>query len=374
METAPPHAKPSGRGADVNNELRKVILDSLVEHVIYYEPGLKIVWANKAACESLAISESDLKGRRCHELWYGLDAPCEECPVLQAFDTGRYQEGMVTTRDGLSWLIQATPVPGADGVVSGVVEVALDISHFRNAEKVNMRAAALDDFINAMRDAVVVFNTRGVCIFANQAFEDMFGLRPSEFMGKNFMNIPGFELQDHEEIMKYTPLFREGLMEGRSGPIELHIKRRDGEMVHVSGMAGSVHDEVNRVTQLVITLHDITKRKQVEGQLLQSHRSLEIRAGATALTDAQGNITWVDPLFLRLWGLTNAGDALGSAMLDLWQLQGQAHEAAREAAQHGDWVGDLTARNPNGVNFRAAVTIAAVPNVDGLVWKIRRLS
>ena len=48
---------------------KAVILDSLVEHVIYEDKEMKILWANRAASESAGLVYEQLIGRHCYEVW-----------------------------------------------------------------------------------------------------------------------------------------------------------------------------------------------------------------------------------------------------------------------------------------------------------------
>ena len=81
-----------------NEELRKseqekiTILDSLVEHVVYQDREMKILWANRAACESVRMKREDLLGQYCHEVWADRKSPCEDCPVGKAHDTKQPQQ------------------------------------------------------------------------------------------------------------------------------------------------------------------------------------------------------------------------------------------------------------------------------------------
>ena len=247
----------------MDERIQDMILDHMLEHVVYYDAGMRILWANSAACKSLDRKLESLNGELCHQVWYGQDTPCKGCLVKKALASGTFEEGEIKTPDGKVWLMQATPVK-MGGDVGGVVELALDMTALKEAEKKNSRAGALSDLINGMLDPLIVFNIRGVCVFANRAFETLFELEPKEFMGKNFMQFQGFNLQSQEEIVRYMPMFHEALMEGRSGPLELVIARREGEPVHVSGTADAIRNEQNKITHLVVVLHDISRRKSAE--------------------------------------------------------------------------------------------------------------
>ena len=58
---------------------KKVILNSLMEHVVHQDPEMKILWANQAACESANLTYEKLLGRYCYEIWAHRTAPCTDC-------------------------------------------------------------------------------------------------------------------------------------------------------------------------------------------------------------------------------------------------------------------------------------------------------
>ncbi len=347
-----------------------IIIHSLHESVIFYGPDMAIQWANRTAMESLNLTEQDMVGRRCHELWYARDDYCPGCPVRKALESGEFEQGEITTPDKRVWLVQATPVRGDDGRVQGIVEVALDITRHREAEEKQARAQAMDDLINAMIDPVIVFTTNGKTVYANRAFCEVFQLELRDFMGKNFTMIPGFQNQRADEIMRYTPLFREAAMEGRSGPIELPIVRLDGSEVHMSATAGAIRDEKNKITHIVVSLHDMSRRKLVERELKNRQAALESTLSATAIVGEDGKVNWADDAFLLLWDLESNDDVQGTPVSGYWQDPQDAVRAMEAAIESGQWQGRLTARKRDGRNFHASVSVLILNNVQGTVWDV----
>ena len=118
------------------NEQEKIaILDSLMEHVIYHDSKMKILWANKAACKSAHMKREDLLNQKCHEVWANRRTPCEDCPVIKARDTGQSQMVEKMTPDGRWWHIKGQPVRDKKGRVTGMTELALDITDRKRAEE-----------------------------------------------------------------------------------------------------------------------------------------------------------------------------------------------------------------------------------------------
>ncbi len=114
---------------------KETILDSLTELVLYQDVDLRILWANRAACESVDRTREELIGQRCYELWAERDDPCEGCPVIKAIESGCPAEGERTTPDGRVWMIRAAPVRDGQGEIVGGAEIALDITPFRRTEE-----------------------------------------------------------------------------------------------------------------------------------------------------------------------------------------------------------------------------------------------
>jgi hypothetical protein len=80
------------RHTDSDEQEKITILDSLMEHVVYHDPDMKILWANRAACESVLMKRADLLGRYCYEVFMGRDKPCTPCHAMEVFNTGKIKQ------------------------------------------------------------------------------------------------------------------------------------------------------------------------------------------------------------------------------------------------------------------------------------------
>lgn len=91
-------------------EEKEMILDTLVEHVIHQDREMRILWANRAACESASLTRDELVGHHCYEIWPKRHTPCPDCPVLKAMEAGEPQEVEKATPDGKVWFIRGYSV------------------------------------------------------------------------------------------------------------------------------------------------------------------------------------------------------------------------------------------------------------------------
>jgi len=114
---------------------KETILDSLAEHVLFHNTDMEIVWANKAAAESVGVDADQLVGRYCYEIWHQREEPCESCPVVEAIETGKVCENEITTPDGRVWFIRGYPVHGPEGGLVGAVEVTQEVTERKRAEQ-----------------------------------------------------------------------------------------------------------------------------------------------------------------------------------------------------------------------------------------------
>jgi len=117
----------------VQEREKKVLLDSLNELVVFANPNLRIVWANKAALEFMKKSLKE-----------AVELSLKNSPVIsgseylqleQVFSSGNKKSWEFTTKDGRIWFIQAIPVTEDNGTIIGVLETFREITERRTAEK-----------------------------------------------------------------------------------------------------------------------------------------------------------------------------------------------------------------------------------------------
>ncbi len=107
---------------------KRIILDTISEHVVYQDLDHKIIWLNRAAAESVSCEREELIGQYCYRVWAGRGEVCEDCPVAKAMKTGIKQTIEKKTPDGNYWFITGYPVRKDSGEVTGGIEVTLNIT------------------------------------------------------------------------------------------------------------------------------------------------------------------------------------------------------------------------------------------------------
>ncbi len=114
---------------------KKVLLDSLNELVIFIDPQLKIIWANKAALKHMNMDLEKAKGKSLKSIQGMSDTSFEYLKLENVFETGNKDSGEFISEDGNSWFVQANPVTGESGRIIGVLEICRDITGKKAVEK-----------------------------------------------------------------------------------------------------------------------------------------------------------------------------------------------------------------------------------------------
>ena len=118
-----------------SEEEKAAVLNSMTGTVTYQDTEHRIIWANKAAGESLGMNTGELTGRYCYDIRHGHSEPCPGCPVTRACKTGQPQASEVNCKTGQTWFVRGYPVRDGNDNLAGVVEVALDITEQKRAEE-----------------------------------------------------------------------------------------------------------------------------------------------------------------------------------------------------------------------------------------------
>jgi PAS domain S-box-containing protein len=114
---------------------KQAILNGITTSIALVDPNLKIIWANQAAAASVHKRMEDLIGHPCYSFWGDPARPCEGCPTVTAFHSGKTAHKIVQTPDGRIWDETGEPVFDADGNVVSVVEIASEITACKQAEE-----------------------------------------------------------------------------------------------------------------------------------------------------------------------------------------------------------------------------------------------
>ena len=231
------------------------ILGSLVELVFYLDTDLKILWANRAACESLDMALEEALGRHCYELWRQREEPCSDCPIAKAMKTGTKQHIEKCTPDCGAWYVGGNPVRDEEGHIVGAVEVRLDITERKRAEQ---RLLRITEAVDSSSDAVGMADPQGHHFYQNKSFTDLFDYETAEEL-----EAAGGVPTVYVDQAAVRDVF-DTIMAGKSWVGETEMVSKSGRRFPVLLRADAIKDEEGNIIGLVGFHTDITERKSAE--------------------------------------------------------------------------------------------------------------
>ncbi len=123
------------QAAELAEQEKEAILDSMVEQVIHLDADGSILWANQAACDAIGQTRGQIVGRLCEDVHIDWHEPWGSCPAARAMELGRPIRAEKSSPEGRAWFIQAAPVRDRGGGIIGGVEVAMDVTRYKRIEE-----------------------------------------------------------------------------------------------------------------------------------------------------------------------------------------------------------------------------------------------
>ncbi|MBM4240264.1 MAG: PAS domain-containing protein, partial [Euryarchaeota archaeon] len=266
----------------------ELILHSVSDLMIYMDTDLKVIWANKAAYDSLGLSDDDtekLQGNYCYKLWRDSEEPCKGCPVAKSLQTGQKEELEVKAPSGRIWYVKGFPVHNKNGEIIGVVEIAQEFTERRMMEK------ALKDSEEKLKNIVYgtpiptfVINENHQVIYWNRALEEQTNIKTSDVLGtrnhwKAFYSNERPCMADFivDRDLEDIPKFYAGKYK-RSNLVEEAYEASDffpslgknGKWLHFT--AAPIKDAKGNIIGAVETLENITEQIVAEESLRKSEK------------------------------------------------------------------------------------------------------
>jgi PAS domain S-box-containing protein len=197
---------------------------------------------------------------------------------------------------------------------------------------------------------------------ANKAALELYGLERSEVLSRGLTQVVSKEAVSHfqEEILGFLSPSRRFTWEGTD-------KLPTGRQIEVL-VTGSIPQGYEEDwSKVIVSVSDITERKQVEQQLRQLSRAVEQSASTIIITDTAGTIEYVNPKFTEITGYTfeevigqnpkilKSGLTPREHYRQLWQTITEGKE----------WHGELLNRKKNDQLYWEHVTVSPIFNERG---------
>jgi PAS domain S-box-containing protein len=270
------------------------ILESVPTSLVVIDRALRVVSVNRNFLEKTRREEQATLSRKVEEVFPQvlLKYTRLDEKVQEIFRTGKPVEGgkfvyrapSLPTRTYYYRLIPLSLSPHPGEVEGGVENVMLLMDDITEREKLGeeVRRAErhLASVVDSAYDLVASMDAEARILTWNRAAERTSGFRPEEVKGQY---LPGLCVEEDQQKMKsWLMQLTRGQFAKKS--IEINLRTKGGEEVPISWVGSRMLNDERRTVGLVAVGRDLTERKRLEAQLIQSAKltSLGVMAGGIA--------------------------------------------------------------------------------------------
>jgi PAS domain S-box-containing protein len=284
----------------------RLLIENQGEGIGIVDLNEKFVFVNPAAELIFGVEPGDLVNRELKEFM----APEQYDRILQESEKrsklikSTYEIDIITP-NGIrkNILITATPQTNDAGVFFGTFGVFRDITaRKRTEDALRAKEAHLSTLIQTIPDLIWLKDTNGVYLTCNKTFEQFFGAKEAEIVGKtdfDFVNrelAESFRENDRKVMAAGKPIINEEWITFAS----------DGHLALLETIKTPMRDDKGVITGVLGIGHNITNRKQAEDKLRESE--LKYRTLIESMPDGvyrstpEGRFVEINPAMVKLLG------------------------------------------------------------------------
>ena len=221
---------------------------------------------------------------------------------------------------------------------------------------------------DAMSEAVLLTDAVGQTLKANPAAVHVLGFKHSEIEELTH-NLPELELthSDGRPLLPEEMAGTRAMKEKRPVMGDVTgLKRPDGTVSWFIVNAIPLLDDSNELSNVVTTFTDITDLKEAEKQLLIAETAIRTCVSAIATADLNGNLTYVNPVFLKIWGYDSPEEVLGRNVAGLCKEEEKAQRAIQTLLiERGTKAMELVGKKKDKSEFIVGLRVSLIVDVKG---------
>jgi len=296
----------------------RVTLASIGDAVITTDTEGRVVYLNPVAEQLTGWTGAEASGQTLEAVFHIINETTREPaanPARRALQEGGVvglaNHTLLIARDGAETPIDdsAAPIRDEQGEISGVVLIFRDVTQRHRVEQSLSRAredlerrveertaelaranAFMHTLLENLQEGIVACDAEGVLTLFNKATRDFHGLPQEPVPAERWAEHYNLYQADGRIPMRTedVPLFRALRGELVSGA-EMVIAPANGPPRSLLAYAKALHDADGNVQGALVSMHDITRRKQAEAALHSANADLELRVADRTMELGKAN-------------------------------------------------------------------------------------
>ncbi len=268
-----------------------------------------------------------VQGRKCHEYFHNLDAPCPWCRAHEVFRGNTLKREWHSEGNGCTYELHDIPLPNKDGSMSKL-QVFLDISERkRHLQQLEESAHLFRNVFEGASTGRALTLPDGRLNIVNQALCNMLGYDADTLSQKTYIDIT------HPHDLDVSMEAMRNLLSGKidSFRAEKRYLRGDNSILWVDMSTILLRDSQGKPLHFITDILDITDRKEAEEakRLSEERFQLLVESAPDAIfIQTKGFFAYANPAAIKLFGAASLKDLLGTPVMD--RFHPHYHETVRE--------------------------------------------
>lgn len=241
-----------------------------------------------------------LVGKKCYEAYHGLSKPCKICPTQKTLKNGESAYDVVrkTGPEGgnIGWLeIYSFPmIDTISGRMNGAIEYVRDITARKHAEE---ELSKFKMGIERSDEAIFMTDIDGTIIYINPAFENTYGFRGEEALGKTPRILKSGLLPPGAYKQFWDTLLAKKVVKG-----ELINKTMDGRLLNIEGTANPILNDEGDIIGFLAIQRDISERKRAEEEKDKLLKAIDSSTEGITIADEKDRYIYVNAAYAAIFG------------------------------------------------------------------------
>jgi PAS domain S-box-containing protein len=338
----------------------RTLAESSPDNIFIITRDDTVQFVNSRAAGSLNHPADEIIGKP-RKNFFPPDIADEHGIILQeVFETGIPFRGEDKIRYGNKEIWQdnaLVPIRDEIGDITAVLGVSRDITQSKQAQvALRYEDEMRQTILNSIPVMVMFFDREGHIQFINHCLQSTLGWSHEEML-------------QHKDIFTEfypDPEYRENVLEhirkasGTGLWCDFKTRTHDGHVLDTSWINVPLSD--GSVIGIGI---DITQRKVAEEELHLKDTAIVSSISAIATSDLSGNLTYINPAFLSIFGYEDPQEVLGRSIISFSNVPDEVQQIISKIQEDGTWSGELVGQRKDGTPFPALITANLIRDASG---------
>ncbi|MBN2007756.1 PAS domain S-box protein [candidate division KSB1 bacterium] len=352
-----------------DSELKlKLILNKLHIGIVLVDAETQeIVDVNPMACHLIELPRDAIVGKPCNS--FLCPSNRDNCPVKHQQRSVDNSERILINAHNESLTVLKTVVPIELNSRLYYIESFVDITEQKRAEAALRESEHFaKTIVSSVGEGIIVYDHEFNYLLWNKFMEGITGLSEQDVLHKNAFDLfPHLREQGNDKLLKRALAGEMVHSEDTRYYVNSTGKQGWGVSVYCPHISAS-----GEITGVVVTVRDISERKEAELALLRSEETLqqiiESSPDAIEVADLTGNIIQCNQVAVRMRGYDTSDELIGMNVFSL--VPAESHDQAKQLlsklAEH-EIVNnfEIIMTRKDGSIFPAEVSVSYVRNNDG---------